>query len=55
MLEDLNFLIDAKAKLLGVSTNEIKSAMATKYLLDEEGVDDPLQMIRDIDLSDIRN
>lgn len=53
MSEEVIYLIEAKAKILGVSTKAVKAAMAMKCLLDEEAADDPFQVIRDIGLGDI--
>ncbi|EOX4909184.1 hypothetical protein ACE34T_002258 [Vibrio alginolyticus] len=54
MQEELLYLINAKAQILGVSPSAIKAALAMECLLDEEAADDPISLFRDTSINDIR-
>lgn len=52
-MSEFDYLVKAKARLLGISVEQMMLAVAEKALMDEEAVDDPLQLVRDINLCDI--
>lgn len=53
MQEEIDYLIDAKAKSLGVSSKVIKQVMAMKVVMCEEAADEPHRLVLDIGLEDI--
>lgn len=52
-MTEFDYLFRAKARILEVSVEEVMFTVARKALMEEDAVDDPIQLIKGISLSDI--